>query len=51
MKLDELPNELLISSYLDAVRCRLGNDFIELLFNEIERRKIQHLVIDNITNF
>ena len=44
MKLQNLSDELLISSYLKATEIKLDNSFTRLLFNEIEQRNIQHLL-------
>ena len=44
--MENLTNELLISTYRNAVEHKLENAFINLLFNEIERRSIQHLLTE-----
>lgn len=44
MTLQTMPDDLLISSYLNAVKLNINNDFIELLAFEIDRRKIKHLL-------
>jgi hypothetical protein len=47
MNFREISNELLISSYIKAVAIKLDNFFIELLFNEIEHRNIQYLLLED----
>lgn len=44
MTLQTMSDELLISSYLNAVKLNINLDFIELLYCEIKRRNIQHLL-------
>ncbi len=44
MTIQTMPSELLISTYLNAVRLKLSNEFIKLLFNEIKRRNIEYLL-------
>jgi hypothetical protein len=51
MNFQEISDELLISSYLKAVAVKLDNSFIELLFNEIEHRNLQPLLLEDIINF
>ncbi|WP_139365646.1 sporulation histidine kinase inhibitor Sda [Shouchella patagoniensis] len=41
MSLKDLPNEVLIRSYKKAVKMKLDNEFIKLLVEEIERRKLK----------
>ncbi|WP_084028872.1 sporulation histidine kinase inhibitor Sda [Bacillus sp. J33] len=50
MTIQTMPDKLLISAYLDAVRLKLNNEFIELLFSEIERRNIKHLLPKDFKN-
>ncbi|WP_084783380.1 sporulation histidine kinase inhibitor Sda [Bacillus dakarensis] len=40
----DLPDEILIACYLKAVELKLDKAFIELLFNEINSRNIQHFL-------
>lgn len=42
----KIPDDLLVFAYKDAINKKVNKDFIELLLNEITRRKIQHLLID-----
>ncbi|WP_110067517.1 sporulation histidine kinase inhibitor Sda [Cytobacillus oceanisediminis] len=39
-----MSDELLISSYLNAVSLNINLEFIQLLYFEIERRNIKHLL-------
>ncbi|WP_181782451.1 sporulation histidine kinase inhibitor Sda [Cytobacillus firmus] len=39
-----MSDDLLISSYLYAVKININPDFIALLYCEIERRNIKHLL-------
>lgn len=45
MTLQTMTDELLISSYLNAVKLNINLNFIELLYWEIERRSIKHLLL------
>ncbi|WP_428911936.1 sporulation histidine kinase inhibitor Sda [Niallia sp. Krafla_26] len=47
MKFQNLSDELLINSYSKAIELKLDDSFTRLLFNEIERRNIQHMLIKN----
>ncbi|WP_084783252.1 sporulation histidine kinase inhibitor Sda [Bacillus dakarensis] len=40
--MEKLTDELLISTYRNAVEHQLDNAFINLLLDEIKRRSIQH---------
>ena len=42
MELQNLSDELLISTYLKATEIKLDNSFTRLLYNEIEQRNIHH---------
>ncbi|PWW32420.1 developmental checkpoint coupling sporulation initiation to replication initiation [Cytobacillus oceanisediminis] len=44
MTVQTMSDELLISSYHNAVKLNINDNFIELLYSEIERRNIQHLL-------
>lgn len=41
LSLKDLPNEVLLRSYKKAVKMELDNEFIKLLVEEIERRKLK----------
>jgi hypothetical protein len=44
MAIKNMTNEFLITSYIKAFRLNLNNDFLKLLYVEIDNRNIKHLL-------